>query len=75
MSDWKPASEAPYDTICLFLTVDGNVVQGFIYDGDEVDFGYTHYMPLPELPPDFDQIASDPKYAKHKRKIESEVFI
>lgn len=47
---WKPASEAPYDTMCLFYTIDGNVVQGFIYDGDEKDFGYTHYMQLPAAP-------------------------
>lgn len=48
---WLPASQAPYDTMCLFYTIDGNIVQGFIYDGDETDFGYTHFMPLP-LPPE-----------------------
>lgn len=47
---WKPASEAPYDEMCLFYTIDGNIVQGFIYDGDEKDFGYTHFMPLPAAP-------------------------
>ncbi len=49
-SVWLPASYAPYDEMCLFYTVDGNIVQGFIYDGDEKDFGYTHYMPLPAAP-------------------------
>lgn len=48
--EWQPASEAPYDTVCLFYTVDGKIVQGFIYDGGEKDFGYTHFIPLPSAP-------------------------
>ena len=46
----KPASETPYDTMCLFLTKDGHWTEGFIYDGDEKDYGYIAYLPLPEIP-------------------------
>lgn len=48
--EWLPVESAPYDEMCLFYTVDGNVVQGFIYDGGPEDFGYTHWMPLPQPP-------------------------
>jgi hypothetical protein len=44
---WRPASEAPYDEICIFKAVEGYIVEGFIYDGDEKDFGYTHFIPMP----------------------------
>jgi len=46
---WEPAESAHYDTMALFYTVDGNIVQGFIYDGGPEDFGYTHTTQL--LPP------------------------
>lgn len=49
---WQPASEAPYDEPCIFRTVEGHAVEGFIYDGDESDFGYTHYVPMPDEPLD-----------------------
>lgn len=49
-SEWKCASTAPYDTMCLFYTVQGHIVEGFIYDGDHTDFGYTHWQPLPQPP-------------------------
>jgi hypothetical protein len=47
---WRDIETAPYDTMALFYTVDGHVVQGFIYDGGAEDFGYTHWMPLPKPP-------------------------
>ena len=47
---WRDIESAPYDEMALFYTVDGNVVQGFIYDGGPEDFGYTHWMPLPQPP-------------------------
>lgn len=48
--EWLPIESAPYDEMCLFFTVDGNVVQGFIYDGTHEDFGYSAWMPLPPPP-------------------------
>jgi hypothetical protein len=34
----------------LFLTKNGHWIEGFIYDGDETDFGYVAYLPLPPIP-------------------------
>jgi len=41
-----PADQAPYDTVGMFLTDEGNWVEGFIYDGGAKDYGYVAYMPL-----------------------------
>jgi hypothetical protein len=45
-----PANKAPYDTLGLFLTKEGHWVEGFIYDGDEKDYGHVAYLPLPPIP-------------------------
>ena len=50
-----PANKAPYDTLGLFLTKDGHWVEGFIYDGDESDYAYVAYLPLPPIPKWFDK--------------------
>ena len=60
--EWRPASEAPYDEICTFYTDDGHIVEGFIYDGDETDFGYIGWLKgVPDIPDWLDDKIRYPK--------------
>lgn len=41
--EWQPIETVPYDELVLFLGGDGNMFDGFIYDGDIEDcFGENH---------------------------------